>query len=100
MKIKAKMKGDVAIVKVLIKHPMHTGLVKDKKTGKKIPAKFIKEVHAKVGDKNVFTANLNISVSKDPFLSFSFKGASSGDKVVMSWNDNTGETGSGEAVIK
>ncbi|MGV6851279.1 MAG: thiosulfate oxidation carrier complex protein SoxZ [bacterium] len=100
MKIKAKMKADVAIVKVLIKHPMHNGLSKNKKTGKVIPAKFIQEVTADVKGKRVFTAYLNTSISKDPFLSFSFKGASAGDKITMAWRDSTGETGSGETVIK
>ena len=33
IKIRAKLSGDVTTVKALIKHPMDTGLVKDKKTG-------------------------------------------------------------------
>ena len=34
MKIKAKIRRDMAVVKVLAKHPMETGLRKDKKTDK------------------------------------------------------------------
>ena len=33
MKIRATMQGDVADVKVLMNHPMETGLRKDSKTG-------------------------------------------------------------------
>lgn len=99
MKIKAKAKGDVVNVKMMIKHPMHTGLVKDKKTGEKIPAKFIKTVDITANGKPVFTANLNTSVSKDPFLSFSYKGQS-GDELAVNWKDNAGDTGSGAATVK
>ncbi|MDH5484149.1 MAG: thiosulfate oxidation carrier complex protein SoxZ, partial [Gammaproteobacteria bacterium] len=43
IKVRANVKGDVTVVKTLISHPMETGLRKDKKTGKKIPANFIQE---------------------------------------------------------
>ena len=46
IKIRAKMKGDETQVKCLMTHPMETGLRKDKKTGKLIPAHFINEVMA------------------------------------------------------
>jgi sulfur-oxidizing protein SoxZ len=37
MKIRAQLKGDVADVKILIFHPMETGLRKDGVTGKLVP---------------------------------------------------------------
>ena len=46
IKIRAKEKGGVVTVKALMNHPMETGLRKDKKTGKAIPAHFINEVVA------------------------------------------------------
>lgn len=100
MKIKAKMKKDMAVVKVLAKHPMETGLREDKKTGKVVPAKFIKELVAKHGDKVVFHADFGRAVSKNPYISFSFAGAKKGDNISMSWVDNTGETLSVEEPIK
>ena len=100
MKVKAKMKKDLANVKVLAKHPMETGLRKDKKTGKLIPAKFIQELVCKLGDKVVFHADFGRSVSKNPYLSFSFAGAAKGDNVTLTWTDNTGETLTVEAPIK
>ncbi len=99
MKIKAKASGGMVKAKMMIKHPMHTGMVKDKKTGKKIPAKYIQEVVVTSNGKKVFGANLNASVSKDPFLSFEFKGKA-GDKLEVTWKDNTGATGKGETVVK
>jgi sulfur-oxidizing protein SoxZ len=100
MKIKAKMKRDMAVVKVLAKHPMETGLRKDKKTDKVIPAKFIKELVGKHGDKVVFHADFGRAVSKNPYVSFSFAGAKKGDTVTMTWTDNTDETVTVEAAIK
>ena len=44
IKVRAKAKDDTVTVKALIKHPMETGLRKDKKTGKVIPAQLIQEV--------------------------------------------------------
>ena len=41
IKVRAKVKDGITVVKALITHPMETGLRKDKKTGKKIPAHFI-----------------------------------------------------------
>ena len=100
MKIKAKMKRDMAVIKVLAKHPMETGLRKDKKTDKIIPAKFIKELVRKHGDKVVFHADFGRSVSKNPYVSFSFAGAQKGETVSMTWTDNTDETVTVEAPIK
>lgn len=99
MKIKAKESGGVVSVKMLVKHPMHTGQVKDKKTGEKIPAEFIQTIEVTANGKKVFGASLNAAVSKDPFLAFSYKGAA-GDNLAVSWTDNTGKTGSGDTVVK
>jgi sulfur-oxidizing protein SoxZ len=51
IKIRARAKGNAVTVKALIKHPMETGLRKDKKTGKVIPALFIQEVTCKANGK-------------------------------------------------
>jgi sulfur-oxidizing protein SoxZ len=100
IRIRAKMKGDVTEVKALMSHSMETGLRKDKKTGKKIPAHFIKEVMCDHNGKQVLLANWSVAVSKNPYLSFKFKGAAKGDSVKISWNDNTGKSDSAEAKIK
>ena len=38
--------------------------------------------------------------TKNPYWSFEFEGGNAGDTVKISWVDNLGETGSGEAQIK
>lgn len=100
IKIRAKMKGGACEVKALIKHPMETGLRKDKKTGKVIPAHFIQEVTCQHNGKTVMSANWGTAVSANPYLSFNFKGAKKGDKFKLSWKDNTGKSDSLEAAIK
>ena len=100
IKMRAKITDGVTTLKVLISHPMDTGLQKDKKTGKKIPAHFIQEVVCKHKDTTIMTANWGPAISKNPYLSFKFKGGASGDKIALSWVDNKGEKDSHEIAIK
>jgi len=100
MKIKAAVKDNKTIVKVLIKHPMETGRRKDETTGELVPEKFITELTCTYDDRTVFIAYLSQSVSKNPYLSFSFNGARTGDKIFLTWKDSTGETLSTEAEIR
>lgn len=99
MKIRATMAGDAADVKVLMNHPMETGQRKDAKTGKLVPAHFIQEVVATLNGKPVLTANMGGAVSKNPYLGFKVKGAKAGDKINISWTDNSGDKNSADAVI-
>ena len=97
--MRAKASGGVTPIKALISHPMETGTRKDKKTGQKIPAHFIQEVVCKHGDKTVMTAQWGAAISKNPYLSFKFKGGNAGDTVSLSWTDNKGNSDSSEAAI-
>jgi len=100
IKIRAKGSNGVTTVKALMSHEMETGLRKDKKTGEPIPAHFIQEVTAKWKDQVVMTAMWSGGVSKNPYLSFKFKGGDVGDTIEIAWVDNKGETESGTAEIK
>jgi len=99
MRIRATMAGDVADVKVLMNHPMETGLRKDAKTGQMVPAHFIQEVTATVNGATVLTSDLGSGVSKNPYLGFKVKGPKVGDTIVVNWTDNTGDKNSAEATI-
>ncbi len=100
IRIRAKAKGSTVTVKALITHPMETGMRKDKKTGNKIPAHYIKEVKCEHGGKTVVNAQWGPAVSKNPYLSFAFTGAKAGDSVKLSWVDNKGGSDSAEAKVK
>jgi sulfur-oxidizing protein SoxZ len=92
IKVRAKLAGDETTVKCLINHPMETGLRKDSKTNELVPAHFIQEVVCKWKDQVVMTAYWSGGVSKNPYLSFKFKGGAVGDKVEVAWKDNKGES--------
>ena len=99
IKIRAQASGDEVTVKSLITHPMQRPVEKDKATGKPIPAHFIQEVVCEHQGKVVMTALWSFAVSKNPYLSFKFKGGAKGDKVKLSWTDNTGQSDSLEATV-
>ncbi|WP_151446824.1 thiosulfate oxidation carrier complex protein SoxZ [Lacisediminimonas profundi] len=98
MRIRANATGDEVEVKILMRHDMETGQRKDA-AGKPIPAHFIKSLQAKWKDKVVLDANFGTAISKDPFLSFKFKGGAKGDKVTVTWVDSKGDTRTDEATI-
>ena len=99
IKIRAKEKGGITTVKFLMKHPMETGLRKNSKTGKNIPAHYITDVNVALNGATVMTAYLGPAVSKDPYLSTEIMGASKGDTVTVSWADNQGEQASADAAV-
>jgi len=99
IKLRAKAKKGVVTVKALMNHPMETGLRKDKKTGKLIPAHHIQEVVAKSGDTTVMDAVWGGAISKNPYLSFKYSG-DKGDSLTLSWVDNQGNSDSMTGKVK
>lgn len=100
IKIRAKASGGVTTVKALITHPMETGLRKNKKTGKLIPAKFISEVNVKHNGTTVLDANWGGAISKNPYLAFKFNGGAKDDSIELTWTDNSGATDSMSGKIR
>jgi sulfur-oxidizing protein SoxZ len=98
MKIRAATAGDETEVKILMSHEMETGQRKDAK-GQIVPAWFIQNVTVVWKEKTVLSAQWGTAVSKNPFLSFRFKGGAKGDKVTVAWTDNRGDKRSDEATI-
>lgn len=99
IKVKVKLKGDVADVKTLMMHPMETGARKDPDSGATIPAHHITELTFRNNDTEVMTVHCSTAVSRDPYFSFSYGGAKAGDTLSVSWVDNKGETDSVETVL-
>jgi sulfur-oxidizing protein SoxZ len=98
-KIRATASGNVTEVKILMSHPMETGLRKGS-DGKPIPANFIRNVSVTIGGKTYLDAQFGVGVSKDPFLMFRARGARPGDKIVVAYEDSSGSTGTAEAVVR
>ena len=98
MKAKAKAKENLVEVKVLAKHPMETGLRKNKE-GNVVPAHYIEQLTATVGGQQVFVANLGPGVSKNPYVKFYYQGGS-GDTVDLSWVDNNQQSETIQVQVK
>jgi sulfur-oxidizing protein SoxZ len=92
------LQGDKATVRVLMAHEMETGQRRDS-AGRVIPAWFIQEVTATLNGRPVLNAQWGPAVAKNPFLQFNVRGAKAGDKVVVSWKDNKGDTRTDEATV-
>ena len=97
MKIRRPLVGDSTEVKVLMSHEMETGQRKDAQ-GQIIPAWFIQNVIVTWNGKTVLSAQWGTAISKNPFLSFKFKGGAKGDKIAITWIDNRGDKRTDEAI--
>ena len=98
MRIRAQAAGGNATVRILMSHEMETGQRKDA-AGKTIPAWHITDVTAALNGKTVLVAEWGPAVAKNPFLQFTVKGAKAGDKIVVTWKDNKGESRTDEATV-
>jgi sulfur-oxidizing protein SoxZ len=98
MRIRATLQGDVADVRILMRHPMETGLRKDAQ-GQIVPAHFIQNVTVAHNGKIVLDAQWSQAVSRDPFLGLRVKGAKVGDKITVTWTDNKGDKRTDEASV-
>ena len=99
MKIRAFLVKDVVEMKLMVKHPMESGLRKDEE-GKRIPAHFIETLLVKCGERVVLDARLGMAVSENPYLAFNFKGAKKGDPITVTWTDNLGDTRTDTGVVE
>jgi sulfur-oxidizing protein SoxZ len=98
MKMRATLAGGYTDIRVLMTHPMETGLRKDQ-DGKLVPLHFIQSVLVKVNGKTVVDSQISQAVSRNPVFSFRVKGGAKGDKIEVSWLDNQGEANSTETAV-
>ena len=98
MKIRATMDGDVADVRVLMAHPMETG--QRRQGGKVVPQHYIETITAELNGKQVLSADISQAISRNPVFAFKLKGAKAGDKLVITWKDNKGESRTDETTIR
>ena len=99
IKIRAHAIDGQVIVKSIINHPMETGQRKIKKTGKKVPPHYIREVMVSRNRKLVMEEFWGKSISRNPFLSFQIPGRK-GDTITISWLDNRGNSDSASAKVR
>lgn len=98
MKIRATLRDGVADVRILMLHPMETGLRKDSK-GQVVPLYFIQSVMITHNGKTVLDAQWSQAISRNPFLGIRVKGAKAGDKIAVTWTDNKGDKRTDEVTV-
>jgi len=85
----------------MIKHPMMTYNMAEKKTGSRDNANFITHFSATVNGETVVDMSTSQFLSKNPIFKFEFKGiGKKGDKVELLAVDRKGKTYKGKAKIK
>ena len=82
--------GDTVKVDFIVIHPMDTGLQKDKKTGKIIPANYIDNITFSLNGKAFTTMKVWETVSTNPYFSVNLKVPGAGT-LTVDYTDNTGE---------
>lgn len=98
MRILATYKDGHTSVRLLVAHPMETGLRRHPQ-GYFIAAHFIQRLTATCQGRTVLSAQWGSAVSQNPFLSFRFKGGAVGERIVVTWVDNRKDVRTDEAVI-
>jgi sulfur-oxidizing protein SoxZ len=93
IRTRGQVRGGVAEIKSLIRHPMESGARMDQSTGKPFPMKLITNVDVSVNGNRVVDAQWSANISTNPYMHVNVA-ANSGDEVTINLVDNTGETGS------
>ncbi len=99
IKIRAYEVDGQVRVKSVINHQMETGQRKFRKTGKKIPPHYIREVVVSRNNRIVMEAFWGKSVSRNPYLSLEISGRR-GDAITIAWLDNRGNSDSATARVR
>ena len=80
--------GEMIEIKTLISHEMESGQRKDA-SGQTIPRKIINTMTAAFNGKTVFEAKWHAAISANPYQSFFYKAAESGE-FTFTWKDDDG----------
>ena len=91
-------KGEIVEIKTMISHVMESGRRKDN-AGKTIPRKIINKLTCTFNGKPVFTANIEPSISANPYFQFFAKVEESGT-FKFSWTDDDGTVTTAERKIE
>ena len=97
IRVRTKLDGDLVQVRVLISHPMETGLRKDA-SGNAIPRKIINKFSATFNGAPLFSAELEPAVAANPYLQFTAK-VDQGGTFRFTWVDDDGTITTAEETI-
>lgn len=98
IRIRAGLDNGVANFRILMPHPMETGMRLDK-AGQVVPAHYITDFMVTLAERMVFSARLSIAVSSDPLIAFRVVGARVGQRLRVVWKDTRGDSRASESVV-
>lgn len=87
--------GDAIRVKTFVRHPMDTGFAKNKATGAKVPAHFIKKLVCTIDGAEVCTVDVFGTTSRNPQFIVPVKVTKAGAEIKFVLTDTEGEEFSG-----
>lgn len=99
-KIRATLVDGVTRVRILIRHPMHTGRQREVGTGALIPPHYIKRLTVSHQGHMIIDCQLSTAVSRDPYFAFQFFRGAEGDEISVAWEDNLGGNDRQQTVIR
>jgi sulfur-oxidizing protein SoxZ len=79
---------------------METGRSHDPDTGLIVPAHYIERLIVAHNGRVIIETRLSTAVSRNPHLSFEFRGGSVGDTIRVSWQDNRGRSDQQDTLIR
>jgi len=83
----ARVQGNSAVIKALLKHPMENGFGKQP-NGELIAAHFITAITLFVNDEIVASLQTGSGIAADPLFGWRIRGVRPGDRIRLIWRDN------------
>ena len=81
--------GEPVTAQLMVSHPNHSGLAMDQITRLYTPAYFVRSVKVSYAGKPVFTAEVDFSISENPYFRFYFVPNAPGEPKAEATDTNT-----------
>ena len=81
--------GEIIEIKTLLRHPMHSGRMRDT-NGNIIPKQIVNKFYVNFNGELIFSMKIEPSISSNPYIVFPFKAMESGTFDFV-WIEDTGE---------
>lgn len=98
IKIRTQINGELTDIRILLQHPMETGLRKDD-AGHTVPALYIQTFTVLHNGRPLIDGQLNTSVARNPLFAFKARGIRSGDRLSVAWTDSGGDRRQDEITV-
>jgi sulfur-oxidizing protein SoxZ len=98
-KMKTRHVGGQTEVLVWVRHPMEAGRHRDEKTQKLIRPRYIETMVFRLNGEVVAEAYLGPGLAPNPLTTVGLRATHPGDRVTVSWTDNTGDSDRAETTL-